>query len=138
MRNVGEARPFKGDELGLKTPWASLGSGRATPPSWTWKTASDSTVRLTAFRKPRSSSRALAAGGCREPDLLREYDGSRWASNTVKLDGFTTLNLKAAWRPTKNLSAEAGVNNVGDENYELDQGFPAAGRMWFANLNYTF
>ncbi len=67
-----------------------------------------------------------------------EHDGGRWAGNTVKLDGFTTLNLKAVWRPMKALSAEVGVNNVADEHYELDQGFPAAGRMAFANLGYRF
>jgi len=38
----------------------------------------------------------------------------------------------------KDLSAEIGINNVTDKNYELDFGFPSAGRMWFANLDYRF
>jgi iron complex outermembrane receptor protein len=67
---------------------------------------------------------------------LAEHDGSRWANNTVKLSGYSTLNLKTVWRATKSLSAEIGVNNLADKNYELDYGFPNPGRMWFATLNY--
>ncbi len=138
MQNVGEAR-IKGVELGLKTPLGSRWEVGGNATFMDLENRSDPTVRLTGIPETKIILHAL----WRPADAVSliafaEHDGSRWASNTVKLDGFTTLNLKAAWRPMKNLSAEAGVNNVGDENYELDQGFPAAGRMWFANLNYTF
>ncbi|ODU50676.1 MAG: TonB-dependent receptor [Thiobacillus sp. SCN 63-374] len=138
MQNIGEVR-IKGIELGLKTPLGSRWEVGGNATFMDLENRSDPTVRLTGIPE----TKIILHARWRPADAVNliafaEYDGSRWASNTVKLDGFTTLNLKAAWRPTKNLSAEAGVNNVGDENYELDQGFPAAGRMWFANLNYTF
>ena len=41
-------------------------------------------------------------------------------------------------RLAKDFSAELGVNNVTDKNYEVGYGIPAAGRMWFANMNYRF
>lgn len=69
---------------------------------------------------------------------LAEYNSSRWVSNTTKVDGFTVMNLKAAWQPLNNLTAELGVNNITDKNYNLDFGFPNPGRMWFTNLSYLF
>ncbi len=138
MQNVGKAR-IKGVELGLKTP---LGTQWEVGGNATWmdlKNVSDPTVKLTGIPETKIILHALWRPVA-AVDLIAfaEHDGGRWASDTVKLDGFTTLNLKAVWRPMKNLSAEAGVNNVTDKNYELDYGFPAAGRMWFANLNYQF
>lgn len=65
-------------------------------------------------------------------------EDSRWTSNTSEIAGFTTVNLKAVWRPVKNLSTEIGVNNLTDRNYELDYGYPNPGRMWFANARYQF
>ena len=67
-----------------------------------------------------------------------EYNTGRWASNTVRLDGYTLINLKAVYRPRQKLSLEAGVTNLTDKNYELDSGFPNPGRMWFANASYRF
>ncbi|HNQ05507.1 MAG TPA: TonB-dependent receptor [Thiobacillaceae bacterium] len=138
MQNVGKAR-IKGVELGLKTP---LGTQWEIGGNVTWmdvKNLSDPTVKLTGIPETKIILHALWRPVA-SVDLIAfaEHDGGRWATNTVKLDGFATLNLKAVWRPMKDLSAEAGVSNVTDKNYELDYGFPAAGRMWFANLNYRF
>jgi len=138
MQNVGAAR-VKGIELGLKTP---LGTQWEVGGNATWmdiKNVSDPAVKLTGIPETKITLHALWRPVA-AVDLIAfaEHDGGRWASNTVELDGFTTLNLKAVWRPMKGLSAEAGVNNITDKDYELDYGFPAAGRMWFANLNYTF
>lgn len=138
MQNVGKAR-VRGLELGMKTP---VGAQWEVGGNVTWmdiENVSDPTVKLTGIPETKvilhARWRPVTA-----VDLiaLAEHDGGRWASNTVKLSGFTTVNLKAVWRPVKNMAAEVGVNNVTDKNYELDYGFPAAGRMWFANLNYTF
>lgn len=138
MRNVGEAR-IKGVELGVKTP---LGTQWEVGGNVTWmdvENVSDPTVKLTGIPETKLILHA-AWRPVDKAELIAfaEHDGGRWASNTVKLDGFTTLNLKAVWRPMKALSAEVGVNNVTDKNHELDQGFPAAGRMGFANLGYRF
>ena len=67
-----------------------------------------------------------------------EHDSARWASNTVRLSGFTTLNLKAAYMLRKDISLEAGVSNLADRNYALADGFPSPGRSWFANAEYRF
>ncbi|MBV2235417.1 MAG: TonB-dependent receptor [Sterolibacterium sp.] len=67
-----------------------------------------------------------------------ENNSKRWVSDTVELGAYTTLNLKVAYRPLKDLSLEAGVNNAGDKNYELSNGFPQPGRMWFVNGSYSF
>ena len=69
---------------------------------------------------------------------LAEHNSRRWASNTVRLGDSTTFNAKAAWIPITSLTLEAGVNNLADRNNETADGFPSAGRMWFANLNYAF
>lgn len=136
MQNVGEAR-IQGVELGLKTPVGSVWEigGNAT-----WmdlKNVSDSSVKLTGIPETKVVVHALwRPVGNLDIVAFGEHDGSRWTNNTTKIGSFTTLNLKAAWRPMNMLSVEVGVNNVTDKNYELDYGFPAAGRMWFANLSY--
>jgi iron complex outermembrane receptor protein len=33
-------------------------------------------------------------------------------------------------------SIEAGINNITDKNYSLAEGYPEAGRNYFANLIY--
>lgn len=136
MQNVGEAR-IRGVELGLKTP---VGAYWEIGGNATWmdlKNVSDSSVKLTSIPETKVIVHALwRPVGNVDVVAFAEHDGGRWANNTTELSGFTTLNLKAAWRPMKNLSVEVGVNNVTDKNYELDLGFPSAGRMWFANLSY--
>jgi len=138
MQNVGKAR-IKGIELGLKTPLGTQWEVGGNATFMDLKNVSDPKAKLTGIPETKLTLHALWRP-VQAVDLIAfaEHDGGRWASNTVKLDGFTTLNLKAVWRPMKDLSVEAGVNNVTDKNYELDQGFPAAGRMWFANLNWRF
>ncbi len=59
-------------------------------------------------------------------------------SDTASLGGFSVLGLKASWSPVAALTLEAGIDNATDRNYQLDDGFPAAGRSWFANLRYSF
>ena len=65
-----------------------------------------------------------------------EYNGRRWASNTKELPGFTTLNFKTNYAFSKLATIDAGVTNILDRNYRLQDGFPSAGRQWFANLSF--
>ena len=67
-----------------------------------------------------------------------ERDSSRWSSDVANLDGFTVLNLKAVYRAPRGASLEFGVDNVTDEAYALSDGFPAAGRRWFATARFRF
>lgn len=52
--------------------------------------------------------------------------------------GFTTFGLKGIWSPRTDLSLEAGVRNLTDKNYEYKEGYPMAGRVWFAGATYRF
>ncbi len=138
MRNVGEVHTT-GLELGLRTPlagWLDVGFNytyldmkNVSSPATRITDVPDSKVTAYAVIKPIGTV-----------DLIPfvEMNSGRWASNTVKLAGYTTLNLKAVYRPLKGVSIEAGVTNLSDENYSLADGFPAPGRMWFANANYQF
>ena len=42
------------------------------------------------------------------------------------------------WLVRKDLDAEFGVNNVSDENYVYEEGFPEPGRTYFMNANFRF
>lgn len=138
VQNVGRAR-IKGIELGIEAPvgreWVVGGNATVLD----LKNLSEPNVKLTGVAQSKLIAHAQwRPSAAWEVVALLEHDGGRWASNTVKLPGFTTVNAKVAWRPIKELSAEIGVNNLADKNYELDYGFPAAGRVWFFNLRYRF
>ncbi len=61
-----------------------------------------------------------------------------YGSGYTRLGGFQLLGLKGIWKATKDVSLEAGVNNLLDQNYELQDGYPMPGRLWFANVKYRF
>jgi len=73
-----------------------------------------------------------------ETQLALNHEGGRWDSDTVELSGFTTADAKVAFKPTPQIILEAGVSNLTDEYYELDEGFASPGRMWFTQASYTF
>lgn len=138
MQNVGKVRST-GFELGLRTPlagWLDVGG------NYTFinmENISSPGTRLTDVPSEKLTVYALIRPvGQLEIIPFVESESSRWASNTVKTGDHTTINLKAAYRPIKDLTLEAGVTNLTDENYALADGFPNPGRMWFANANYRF
>lgn len=67
-------------------------------------------------------------------------------SNTKKYDGFTVGNIKASYKPSKNLDLFAKVNNITDKAYaesaELVYGkekyIPAAPRQVMVGVEYSF
>lgn len=69
-----------------------------------------------------------------------EFNDRRFSSTTGDrvAGSFVVGNLKASYRTPWDVTAEAGVNNVGDRNYALEEGFPEAGRNYFVNLHYRF
>lgn len=69
-----------------------------------------------------------------------EYNSSRFSSSDGRrqADAFLIGNLKAVWLVRKDLDAEFGVNNVSDENYAYEEGFPEPGRTYFMNANFRF
>jgi iron complex outermembrane recepter protein len=136
-QNVGEVR-IKGIELSLNTPLGEQWIFGGNITKMDVKNLSDST-RITNVPDTKIITNLtwLPATTVRIIGFA-EYNSSRWVSNTAKVDGFTTMNLKAGWQPVKNLTAEVGVNNIADKNYYLDFGYPNPGRMWFTNLSYLF
>ena len=137
-RNVGEAR-YRGLELGLH---ATVGERFEAGGNFTLldqENTSDPDIRLTGVPDRKLFLYATAkAFAWLDLQATLEHNSDRWISNTVQLDGFTIGSLKATIRPRAHFSIEAGIDNLTDSNYELDAGFPAAGRSWFANLRHDF
>ena len=138
MRNAGRAH-ISGVELGLRGragAWLDFG-GNYTYTDM--KNVSDRAIRLTDVPRHKLTAHAVLHAA-RQVDVvaIAEANSGRWVSNTLELGGFTTLNLKAVYRPLPALSLEAGVSNLGDRNYALADGFPSAGRTWLANAQYQF
>jgi len=138
MRNVGKVRA-SGIEVGLRGPvaaWLELGGNY----TFTYmENVSSPNTRLTNVPRHKITAHAsLHPFEAVDVVAFGEYDSSRWASSTVNLAGFTTLNLKAVYRPAKNIDLEGGVSNLTDEDYALADGFPSPGRMLFANVTYKF
>ena len=138
MQNVGKVQ-VSGIELSLRgavTRWLELGGNYTFTDL---KNVSAPATKLTDIPRHKLTAHALFRPvGMLDVIAFAEYNSSRWASNTVELAGFTTMNLKATYRPAKNVTVEAGVTNLADKNYSLADGFPSPGRMWFANTNYQF
>lgn len=69
-----------------------------------------------------------------------EYNGDRYSSSTgVRVaDEYTLVNTKAIYEVYKGFSVEAGINNIADENWAIDEGYPLEGRSYFVNLRYKF
>jgi iron complex outermembrane recepter protein len=68
------------------------------------------------------------------------YEGSRVSESTGArpVDSFTVANLKGSWEFRSGWIAELGANNVLDEDYAYDEGYPEPGRNFFVNLHYRF
>jgi iron complex outermembrane receptor protein len=66
-----------------------------------------------------------------------EYNSDRFSTTygTVA-EGFILVNLKARYEFRNFLSVEAGVNNLGDQNYSLVEGYPESGRNYFVTLAF--
>ena len=138
MRNVGQTR-VSGLELGLRSQlasWLELG-GNLTAMSQ--KNVSDPNIRPIGVPDRKLFVHALVKPAAQwSLQATLEYNSARWASNTVQLAGYTVAGLKARWEPLKGLSLEVGGDNLADKLYELDAGFPSAGRSWYANVRHEF
>lgn len=138
MQNIGEVHS-SGIELGMRGAVSSsleLG-GNYTLTNLT--NVSAPATKLTSIPRHKATTHALyKASDAVDLISFAEYNSSRWASNTVELSGFTTLNLKAVYRITADISTEAGVNNLTDRNYSLADGYPNPGRNYFANATMKF
>lgn len=69
-----------------------------------------------------------------------EANSMRYSSSTGTqiAGGFGIANLKGMYQFNQRWSAEAGVNNILDKNYQLIEGYPMEGRNFFANATWKF
>ncbi len=58
------------------------------------------------------------------------------AANTLRLDGYTTLDLSADYAVAKNWTLQARLNNVTDAVYQTANGYNQAGRAAYFTLRY--
>lgn len=67
-----------------------------------------------------------------------QYETERTSSTDgiQRTDDFTVIDLKGAWRLSRELTAELGARNLGDELYAYSEGYPQPGRTWYLNLLY--
>jgi iron complex outermembrane receptor protein len=72
-----------------------------------------------------------------------DWEGQRWlqsaVNNTIYYRGgnFALLNLMMRYRRSPLLQFEAGVNNLTDRNYLIEDGYHAAGRQYFVGVRLT-
>jgi len=142
-QNIGKAR-HRGLEISLQQEITRQWSAGLAYTYLDRKNRSDPSVRLTDTPRHR-----LFAHVSWKPDAQWEVLGTleaesgRYVSYSssepyTRLAGFGILGLKGIWTPRKDISLEAGVRNLTDRNYELADGYPMPGRVWFANAMYRF
>ena len=73
-------------------------------------------------------------------NLFGEYDSRRInaSDGTRSSPGYFVLNGQVSYRFTGYFTAEIGVNNIFDRNYTMQEGYPEAGRNFYAALNFNF
>lgn len=138
MQNVGHAQS-RGVELDARGTWNRWVEGRASYTYVALKNISNPATKLTDVPRQKlllEGTFHLAEQA--DAVVFTESNSARWASNTVQLGGFTTLNVKGVWKGPKGTSIEGGVFNLSDHNYALADGFPSAGRTWFVDARYQF
>ncbi|MFV0674126.1 TonB-dependent receptor domain-containing protein [Variovorax sp. tm] len=64
----------------------------------------------------------------------RRYDD---AANSVKLGGYTVLNLSATTQLTRDINLVARVDNVGNKDYQFARLYANAGRTAYVGLKWT-
>ena len=71
---------------------------------------------------------------------MQYSSGSHTRENDRKEDvgGAALWNAKLAYELVKGLTVDVGASNIFDKNYDLDYGYPEAGRVVYSNLTYKF
>ncbi len=138
MRNVGETR-VRGLELGLRAhPWAWLELGGHFS-LMAQKNLSNPATRVTGVPDRKLFAYALLRPlATVSVQLSLDHNSRRWVSNTATLGEHSLLGLKLGWQLLSALSLEAGVDNLGDQLYEYEAGFPMPGRSSFVQARYRF
>jgi iron complex outermembrane receptor protein len=73
-----------------------------------------------------------------------EYDSKKWLQGAIvttyyyRGGDFVRADLKATYQLADNWSVDAGVRNLFDANYEVEDGYHAPGRNFFADMRARF
>ena len=68
-----------------------------------------------------------------------DLSGERYSDTAgTKVDSFAVMNFKAVFDLTHGFSLDVGVKNLGDSLYEYTDGYPEAGRSYYANVHYQY
>jgi iron complex outermembrane recepter protein len=72
-------------------------------------------------------------------NLSGEYDSKRNnASDGTRVSpGFFVMNFQASYHFMNFITAEAGINNIFDRNYTIQEGYPEAGRNFYTALYFN-
>lgn len=66
-----------------------------------------------------------------------EFNSPRFSTSYgARVPDYTLLNFYASGKISKNLSIDAGINNIFDKNYSLVEGYPEEGRNFFVTLRF--
>ncbi len=138
MRNIGDARSA-GFEVGFDaSPLRALGVGAAY--SYVDRRNLDAPEIKQAGMPRHSITAHVDVAPVRRCSLRASVFGygERYATSTgLKLAPFATVELRGTVEVCPGTSLEAGVANLLDEQYELDEGFPEAGRTYFTGLRFA-
>lgn len=143
LQNIAQAR-HRGIELGLEQKLGSWQLGG----HYTWldrdnrsgSTPLTDTPRHKLFAYARwqpTEHWQLQLSADAERGRVVAYGSGNLASYQT-LPGFALAHTKLRYQPTRQLTLEAGVNNLFDANYQLADGYPMPGRTWFVNGSYAF
>lgn len=142
LRNLGEAR-FLGGEFGIRSALTSqlhlqanytyLSRRNMTNPGWPM------------IDTPRHKTYgALTWQPAARVSLLADlrYEGGRYFQNDGgrfgRASNYAVAGVGGSARLYRQVELQAGVGNVADRNFVLVDGYPEAGRMFYANLRYGF
>jgi iron complex outermembrane receptor protein len=98
--------------------------------------SSDRTVLITDCRTTLiSGSSVSSAAGCPVPAGQTQATAR---PNFTDIGSYALLNFRADYDFTENFSTAVGVANLLDQNYALADGFPEAGRQFYATARAKF
>lgn len=84
------------------------------------------------------SSVEFIAGKKLRMNVFSEYNSLRYTSSDgIRVSpGYFLLHTRAAYSFARNFTAEAGINNITDRNYTIEEGYPEAGRNFYIALSF--
>ncbi|MFT4177374.1 MAG: TonB-dependent receptor [Luteolibacter sp.] len=139
LQNVGEVE-HRGFEFALASKWTDTLS---TGMNYAWTTAENRTApEIHVPNIPEHEILLFAKLNLHERFRLIPsftWTDSRMVSSNGKSVGtYASVDLKAETKLPGDVTLGFGVTNLLDRDQMLDEGYPEPGRVFFANLRYTF